>query len=75
LGTQDRIQETLEMANILASRNNARGLGRAWARWLDGSGTAAMLAAVIAVIAFAACETIAGTHAAGAAAATLPVAE
>jgi len=34
-----------------------------------------MLAAVIAVIAFAACETIAGTHAAGAAAATLPVAE
>lgn len=63
------------MATTLSSRNTRCSLGRRWARWLDGSGMAAMLAAVIAVFAFAACETVAGTHAAGASATTLPVAE
>ena len=62
------------MTTILSSRNTLPP-GRRWARWLDESGSAAMLAAVIAVIAFAACETVAGTHAAGSSPATLPVAE
>lgn len=63
------------MATFLSSRNTRCALGRRWARWLDESGSLAMLAAVIAVVAFAACETVVGTHAASAHATTLPVAE
>lgn len=49
------------MATMLSSRNPPRP-PRRWTRWLDDSGALAMLAAVIAVMAFAACETVAGTH-------------
>ena len=63
------------MVTILSSRNTRGRPGRRRTRWLDGSGTLAILAAVIAVIAFAACETVAGTHGAGARVANFPVAE